>query len=252
MTEASGVPAWHEDDQFWVEAAGPLFDERAWREAADQARDLTELLELDPPARILDLGCGPGRFALPLARLGFRVTGVDRTRAFLEQAERRAAEEGLEVELVEADMREFSRPGGFDAAISMLTSFGYFEDPAEDLRVVANVYASLEDGGSCLVDTYGKEVIARIFQPRDWKETDDAVWLYERRVTDGWSWMENRWMRIADGERREYRVGHRLFSGAELQRVLSEGGFSRTRSYGDLGGGDYDHEAARLVVVGWK
>jgi SAM-dependent methyltransferase len=134
---------WHEDDEFWTTAIGPLFNEQAWLDAAGQAEQLMNLLELKPPARILDLGCGPGRFCIPLARLGLRMTGVDRTRPFLAEAERRAADAGVEVELIEADMREFTRPGGFDAAISMMTSFGYFEAPADDRRVVENVYGAL-------------------------------------------------------------------------------------------------------------
>ena len=138
---------WHESDEFWTAAIGPLFDENVWAAAARQAEPLAALLELEPPARILDLGCGPGRFCLPLARLGYEVTGVDRTRPFLEEAERRAGEAGLSIEFVQADMREFSRAAGFDAVISMMTSFGYFEDPADDRKVVQNVRESLAGDG---------------------------------------------------------------------------------------------------------
>ena len=66
--------------------------------------------------------------ALELARRGFRVTGVDRTRLYLERAARRAREEGLEVELVREDMRRFRRPEAFAAAVNLFTSFGYFDD----------------------------------------------------------------------------------------------------------------------------
>ena len=243
---------WHEDDEFWTTAIGPLFNEQAWLDAAGQAEQLMNLLELKPPARILDLGCGPGRFCIPLARLGLRMTGVDRTRPFLAAAERRAADAGVEVELIEADMREFTRPGGFDAAISMMTSFGYFEAPADDRRVVENVYGALAAGGVFVIDTYGKEVLARIYQERDWREQDGEFWLQERRLERGWSWMCNRWIRLADGERQEFRFEHRLFSASELERLMAEAGFSRTVSYGGLDGEPYDHEAGRLIVVGWK
>ena len=244
--------AWHERDDLWEAIAGHIFADKLRERAASEAETVADLLELEPPARILDLGCGPGRCAIPLAGLGYRVSGVDRTKSYLEEAARRAEDAGVELELVEGDMREFRRPDGFDAALSMMTSFGYFEDPAEDRRVVENVADSLADGGRFLIDTIGKEVLARIFQARDWVERDGELWLFEREVDRGWSWMNNRWIRIRDGGREEYELGHRLFSATELEGLLTSNGFRSARSYGGLAGEPYDREAERLVVVGTK
>jgi hypothetical protein len=60
---------------------------------------------------------------------------VDRTTTYLETARERAAAEGLVVEWLQADMRQFVRPGAFDVAVNIYTSFGYFADPEEDRRV---------------------------------------------------------------------------------------------------------------------
>jgi len=49
----------------------------------------------------------------------------------------------LAIELVQADMRGFVRPEGFDLALSLFTSFGYFDDAEDDLRVLRNVHRSL-------------------------------------------------------------------------------------------------------------
>jgi SAM-dependent methyltransferase len=251
-TTAGYEPTWHESDEFWIAAGSALFRPAAWEEAAKQSEQLAGLLGLAPGARILDLCCGPGRYAIPLARQGYRVTAVDRTAAFLEEGRRRAEAAGVEVEFVQQDMRRFSRPEAFDATINILTSFGYFEDPEDDRRVVDNVRASLVEDGVFLVDTYGKEVIARIFQARDWDERDGELWLYERRVDAAWSQMVNRWIRITDEERREFHLSHRLFSATELESLILGCGFASARSYGDLVGAPYDQNASRLVVVGRK
>ena len=71
-------------------------------------------------------------------------------------------------------MREFVRPEAFDAAINLFTSFGYFEDPAEDLQVAKNLFHSLKPGGALVMDLVGKEVLSRIFLPRDWQELADG------------------------------------------------------------------------------
>src|SRR5215211_8756747 len=64
-----------------------------------------KLLELEPGLELLDLACGHGRIANPLAERGVRVTGLDATPLFLELARADAAERGVEVEYVEGDMR---------------------------------------------------------------------------------------------------------------------------------------------------
>jgi 2-polyprenyl-3-methyl-5-hydroxy-6-metoxy-1,4-benzoquinol methylase len=122
---------WHEDDEFWRTAISGELRER-WDAAPGEVEKAMALLDIEPPAAVLDLCCGIGRHSLDLARRGFAVTGVDRTRDLLEEARRLADADGLAVELVEQDMRAFRRPGAFDAAISMLTSFG--TSPGSSLR----------------------------------------------------------------------------------------------------------------------
>ena len=212
----------------------------------------TALLGVEPGAAILDMCCGPGRHSLELARRGYRVTGVDRTAAYLEQARQQAQEEGLTLELVENDMRHFYRPNSFDGAMLMYTSFGYFEDPAENLQVIANVYRSLNERGALIMDVMGKEVLARVFRERDWDEVDDAIILQQRKGSKNWSWLENRWIALEDQQRYEIEVSHWIYSAAELSHMLKECGFSSVDVYGDLEGAPYDHTAKRLVAVARK
>jgi len=69
----------------------------------------------------------------------------------------------------------------FDIAISLFTSFGYFEDPRDDQKVLANVHASLKPGGKLLMDMSGKEVIARTFQPTGWSEPEPGTLVLQDR-----------------------------------------------------------------------
>ena len=243
---------WHEQDEFWEMAASSMFTGDSWQRAIDELEALLEVVQIPDRCAVLDLCCGPGRFALELSRRGFRVTGVDRTRAYLDAARAGAEAESLEIEFVEEDMRVFERPGAFDLVINMLTSFGYFEDPAEDRAVLANVHRSLKPGGVFVLDTMGKEVLARVFQAQAWKEVGDELWLYERRIAPGWSWIDNRWIRIADGARREFAIGHRLFSGGELEALARDAGFADTVTYGGFDGAPYDAAAERLILVARK
>ena len=244
---------WHEDDSFWETWSPMMFNPERLKLTPMEADGVIELVKPGPEAAVLDLGCGPGRITLELARRGFRMTGVDRTARYLATARKGAEEEGLDVELVQGDMREFVRREAFDAVISLFTTFGYFEDPADDRRVVENVYKSLKPGGVFLIDMHGKETLSRIFQERTFnRPSPDVIMLEERRVTRNWSWMESRWILIKDGERHETLVSHRLYAATEIAAMLEAAGFAGVDVYGNLQGGPYDQTARRLVVVGRK
>ena len=246
------VKPWHEDDFFW-QTWGPLmFTAKRIADATEEVTRIIKLLDIKPGASVLDLGCGIGRISLEFARRGFLVTGVDRTTSYLEQARQQAEKEKLNIEFVHADMRAFVRPDAFDSVVSTYTTFGYFEDPADDRRVVSNVYKSLKPGGAFLIDMHGKETLARVFQERDWSERDGVITLQERKVTQNWSWMQNRWILLKGNERIENSFSHRLYSGTEMADLLTGCGFSRTDIYGSLDGIPYDHMARRLIAVGQK
>ena len=245
------MQAWYEDEAFW-ELVGPkIFDAQRWEQAEAEVDHLLDLVQLTPDARILDMPCGTGRHLLELARRGFTVTGMDRTKPFLAEARRIADDEGLGIRLIESDMRCLAHEKSFDLILNLYTSFGYFVDPADDLTVLRRMHAALAPGGRLVMETMSKEILARIFQERDWREdADGSLWLEERSIRSGWDWADLRWIIIsADGARREARFGHRLYSASELVGVLRQAGFAGVATHGDLTGRPYDQEATRLVAV---
>ena len=156
---------WFEDESLWVETYPYMFSPTRFAAAEEEVDPLLRLIGMRPQT-ILDLCCGPGRFAIPLARRGFRVTGVDRTTFFLDKAKERAAAENVEVTWVQEDMRTYVQPNAFDLAISMFTSFGYFDDKEEDLTVLRNIFDSLRPGGMLVMDVMGRNGWHRSFSPQ--------------------------------------------------------------------------------------
>jgi SAM-dependent methyltransferase len=200
--------------------------------------------------RALDLACGPGRCSIALARRGFTVTGVDRTRLLLDRARRRARREGLDVEWVRQDMRDFVREGAYDVALSMFTSFGYFDDKDEDVGVLRQVLASLAPGGVFLLEMVGKEYLAAIYQPTTEDTLPDGSRLVQRHeIFDDWTRIRNDWTLIRRGRARTYRFHHTIYSGQEIKDRLHAAGFEEVRLYGGLEGQPYGREAASLVAV---
>jgi len=243
---------WFDDESFWREFYPFMFPERRFAEAGEEIPKLLRLAR--PPGRsVLDLCCGPGRFSVPLARRGFRVTGVDRTDFLLGKARAAARTAGVRVEWVKQDMRDFVREDSFDLALSMFTSFGYFDDKGEDLAVLRKVLSSLRAGGVLLMDVMGKERIARIFDSTTSETLPDGTLLVQQHeIFDGFSRLRNEWTLVRGGRAKTFRFHHTLYSGQELLALLQEAGFVSVRLYGSLDGCDYGPEAERLVAVSRK
>ncbi len=243
---------WYEQDEFWETFATSIFDEERHALAPTEVENILRLLAVKPGEHICDLCCGIGRHSLEFAVRGLHVTGVDRTHPYLQTAMGRARNRNLEIEFVEEDMRTFCRPETFDAVVNMFTSFGYFEAPGDNRRVLENIHRSLKPGGKLLIDVIGKEILARIFHSRDWRPAGDGLLLEERKVLDAWGRIEARWTLIKSGRQHEWMFSHRIYCATELRGLLEDCGFREPAVYGNLSGAPYDEKAERLVVVGRK
>ena len=243
---------WFENEQFWQDLYPYMFDEAKFTTAIAQSNQLLSLLNIKT-GKILDLCCGPGRFAVPLAKQGFCVTGVDRTNFLLEKAKHHAAQNSVNIEFVCEDMNSFVRENSFKAAINMFTSFGYFDQEEENLQVLLNIYQSLQPQGKLLIDTLGKELLARYFQPTKSTKYADGTILVERlEIINNWSQVKNEWLLIKDNQVQTYPFLLTVYAGQELIALLQKAGFTNIRLYGDLMGSKYDINASRLIAVAEK
>ena len=243
---------WFADEEFWATTYDFMFPEACIAAASEEVEQILALSSTDGPARVLDLGCGPGRHSIALANLGFNVTGVDRSEFLLQRAIRRSADERIDVEWVRSDMREFVRPAAYELALSLFTSFGFFRDDAENQRVLENLFTCLVPDGALVLDVAGKEILAKIFEATSSCDVDGSVVVQRHRVVDGWSRMSNEWIWIQEVGVRSFCFDHWIYSGREMQQMLRSAGFKEVKLYGDLLGHPYDVNARRLVAVGRK
>ncbi len=243
---------WFENEELWRVVRPLLFPPESFETARNSLDDLTAFAEVSPPAAVLDLCCGPGRFALPLAEAGFRVTAVDRTKIYLDELSSEANTRKLDIEVILSDMRDFVRPGAFDFVLNAFTSFGYFEQEADDRKVLENICRSLKPGGHLVMDLIGKEVIARVFRQRDWRDVDGIILLEERQPINAWSTMRNYWTVLQEGKRRDFEFDLRLYSARELTSLIKNVGFTWAEAYTSLKKDPYDNKATRLVILARK
>ena len=235
---------------FDEEMSEVMFAEEAWRQAEELCDPLIELLGVESGAKILDLACGTGRFALPLAKRGFHVVGLDYSAPYLKRARAVAQQQGLSVEVVQGDMRAIPFNERFDAVINLFTSFGYFEREEDHLKVLQEVHKSLKPGGRFLLETVNRDFLLRRFQAHDWHELPGFLVLEARRFLPERDRVETRWVKLhPDGRRKEYVSSIRLFTVRELLDLCSRAGLKPLGYYGGLKGEPWSWEANRLVMV---
>lgn len=240
---------WHEDDAFWIDAHFWMFTTERWAMASSETTQIENLLQLQKGQHVYDLCCGVGRHSIELARRGYRVTGLDRTTAYLDEARSRAAREELEIEFVEGDARTPRFERVFDACINMYTSFGYFEDPLEDVAMAAAVRQALRSGGQFLVNVLCKDTVNFWFQHQNWHRSGDRLLLGENLIRGDQESIENIWTLIDPAGEKTIRFTVRLYSVVELTHVLLQAGFSSVTCYGALDGTPVGPETRRLVAV---
>jgi len=243
---------WFESEALWARFFSFMFNDAQFTAAVENVPKIMALSGVTGGS-VLDLACGPGRYAVPFAQAGFRVTGVDRTRFLLEKARERATQAGANVEWVEEDMREFVRPAAFDLALNVYTSFGYFDDAAENRRVLENILASLKPGGTFVFEHIGKEILASKFQPTQADTLPDgSVMIQRRTIIDDWSRIDVEWILLEGGRASSYRLRHWIYSAREIRDLLAGVGFTDISLYGSVDGAPYGPLAQRLIAVARK
>jgi SAM-dependent methyltransferase len=248
----SKMGEWFEDDSFWREMYPFIFSEERFRLAEEQVEKVLALVGYKEGA-VLDLCCGPGRHSLALARRGIQVTAVDRSEFLLSKAVAEATNLDLEIEFVLDDMRQFVRSNHFSLVLNMFTSFGYFDDKEDDLKVLRNAYQSLEAGGSMLIDIFGKEPLAMKYLATNSTQLADGVLLIERNeICEDWTRSRNEWVLVKGATARRFNFQTRLYSGQEMKDMLRRAGFEELAVFGDLDGNEYGVNANRLIAIGRK
>jgi len=243
---------WFENEDFWREMYPYMFDEQGFAAADEQVRKIIKLTGIRRGA-VLDLCCGPGRHSVALAKRGFRVTGVDRTRFLLNKARHRAQFAREKVDFVHSDMRDFVRPNAFRLALNLFTSFGYFDKKDDDRRAVRNIFESLEPGGVCVIDVMGKERLARIMQSTlAERHPDGSLLVRFHEIFDDWTRIRNEWILVKGNKVRSFKFHHTIYSGQELKDLLRAAEFAEVKLFGNLDGAPYGPEAQRLIAVARK
>ena len=186
---------------------------------------LEDVLCLTNESRILDLGCGNGRHAIELAANGRQVTGYDLSERMLDLVRKSASDRGVELTLVQGDLRDLNYRDAFDAVYCLDATFGYFDDD-ENRSVIEAVSEALSKGGRFVLEAVNRDYVIRELPDRVWWEGNGCIVLEEVEFDFISSRIFNKRSVVSDsGKHVEQEMSMRAYSLHELGRLLHNAGF---------------------------
>ena len=224
--------------------------ERTDAASTEEALAAARLVGCKPGARILDAGCGTGRHALPLARVGYRVVAFDRS-ALLLAAGRRAAGGARWPRFVRGCYTSLPfGTGRFDAILSLGTALGYLGDHG-DQRALCEFRRVLMPGGRLVIETLHREALEGRLVAHEERALPGGATLRLERRFDPRRGILHETQRLRDdagwGPARAYNM--RVYSVGELGSMLSQARFGQLERYGSLSGAGEPTHRTPLVVV---
>jgi cyclopropane fatty-acyl-phospholipid synthase-like methyltransferase len=210
---------------------------------------------------VLDVPCGNGRLSFEIARRGLKVTGVDISEEFIEEAKSiqsriidpAADEAGTDpmagLDFILSDMRQLEGEHIYDAGYCFGNSFAFLgHDPTEDfLKAVAR---ALKTGARFIIHTgMAAESVLPEFEEQSCHELDDLSLTVKERYLANESCIDSEYIFEQDGKK-ETRVAREwIYTVAEMRRMLARAGFDVLNLYGSLKCEPYNLGTRELFIV---
>jgi SAM-dependent methyltransferase len=203
---------------------------------------LVDVLGLGAGDTVLDVGCGPGRHALALARRGVQVTGVDASPDFVALADAAAAAAGVSARFRVLDVRDLAADGEYDAAICLCQGGFGLLGGRDDVDVFTRIVGAVRPGGRIAVSAFSVLFAARFLE--DGETLDAATGVLHERAT----------LRNTAGEERRMDLWTTCFTVRELELLAALAGVEVDGVYGVTPGryrvAAADLDQPELLLVG--
>jgi ubiquinone/menaquinone biosynthesis C-methylase UbiE len=236
--------------------------ESQWKNGVENARLLSELFEEMglKKCRVLDVPCGIGRIAVPLAKLGYEVAGVDISPYFVRMARQKARHFGVakRTSFTVGSMKgvgSLFTDGQFDAAVNIFTSIG-FGSENDDLAFFRGLRRVVRKGGLFVIGRLAsRDFIFSHFSANLYDETERLVVLQQNELDVQGSRLKSRWRfyrKVGDSLRyaTESSVDLRLYSPHELVMMLKKADWKVGAIYDSLTSrGEYSPDSRSMTVI---
>ena len=238
-TQSNWFESWFDTKYYHI-----LYKERNDEEAQLLMDNLTHYLNLPEDAKILDLACGKGRHAIYLNSLGFDVTGADLSENSIAEASKFANDK---LHFKVHDMRE-TCDEKYDAIFNLFTSFGYFEDDADNYKTIKAIHNSLTETGFAVIDFMNADYVIENLVAEEVKSVDGIDFYIKRYYKDGHIFKEISFE--DDGKQFHFTERVQALRLADFEQIMEDAGIFLLDIFGDYKLRKfYKNQSERLIMI---
>jgi len=221
-----------------------LYQNRDENEACEFLEKLSVYLDFPKSTHILDLACGAGRHSRVLGKLGYKVSGCDLSENSIAEAKEKAPK-GM-VFFVH-DMRN-PLPETYGAIFNLFTSFGYFDDKQDNLRVLQSVHNALETDGTLVIDFMNATKVTCVLQPNHEIQRGDILFHIQKGVVDGKIVKDIAFE--ADGQSYFFQEKVQILTYSDFETMLHTAGFEIQTAFGSYALEPFsERDSDRLILI---
>jgi SAM-dependent methyltransferase len=252
--EISVTSQWYE--KFFAGAALELWrNAKSEEETQEECSFLNQALKADEGAHLLDVPCGNGRLSVPMAAAGFKITGLDYCKEFVEEARKAASKAKMDkarVNFIQGDMQAMSHGQKSDGAFCMGNSFGYF-DREGTTQFLKSVSDHLNVGARFVIDS---AMVAECFLvnggEREWIKVDDMFMLIENQYDCRNGLVKTNYTFIRNGKEERRQAVHWIFTIGELSFMMEQANFEILDLFSSTDCDPFVLGSERLLLVAEK
>ena len=243
LSEANWYQNWFGKDYLKV------YSHRDQEDAKQLVQLIHSKIQLTKNAKILDIGCGQGRHLSIFAEQNFNITGIDLSEVLLKIAKEKNIHYPNAF-FIQADMRHLPLNFQFDLILNLFTSFGYFEEDADNNSVLRQIYFLLGPQGKFVFDYFNSNYIKENLVPEHKQKVGDLLVEQKRFIEN--SRVKKKIVLKKDGKISTYYESVKLYSPDEIYQMLRSVGLKINRKFGNYDGSEFESQSPRLIVFGEK
>ena len=222
-----------------------LYKHRDHKEARLFMANLVSYLQLKKGDKVLDLACGKGRHSVFLNSLGLDVIGADLSKNSIDYANQFKNDM---LNFIQHDMREPMK-NSYDAIFNLFTSFGYFEDDSEDIKVLENIKNGLKNSDSvAVIDFLNVEYAVKNLVAKETVVREEATFNINRSLNNGYIIKEIEV--VVDGESSTYFERIKYLDLPKMEFYLKKVGLKLKHTFGDYNLEEFNvSTSSRLILI---
>ncbi len=243
MKKTEWFESWFDSPYYHI-----LYKDRDDNEAKLFLDNLIKYLQPKQGAKILDVACGKGRHSVHLNKSGFIVSGFDLSKESIDFNKKNASDS---LSFFVHDMRNIFRENEFNIVFNLFSSFGYFDDHADNEKVIHANAVSLISGGVLVLDYMNSKKVSKNLVAKDEKICRGIKFTQQRKIDSG-KIIKN--ISFSAEEKNYFFEEHlQLYSLTDFEKMFDKNNLTIKNIFGDYMMNEFDeNNSDRMIMVAEK